>query len=70
MRTAIFITLPFDRTLRDYTNYITGRPGFQKEVIEQMRQNAKVDSLPESRKYVTILLDEMKVKETTNIVVK
>ena len=28
-----------------------------------MRQDAKLDSLPDSRKYVTILLDEMKVKE-------
>ena len=28
-----------------------------------MRQDAKLDSLPESRKYVAILLDEMKVQE-------
>ena len=28
-----------------------------------MRQDTKVDSLPKSRQYVTILLDEMKVKE-------
>lgn len=58
-----FVTLPSERTLRDYTNYIKSVPGYQQEVIDMMRHESKCSELPESRRYVSILLDEMKVKE-------
>ena len=63
MRSSGFITLPSERTLRDYTNYIKCVPGYQQEVVDMMRQESKCDELPEAKRYVTILLDEMKVKE-------
>ena len=63
MRTAGFVTLPSERTLRDYTNYIKAVPGLQPEVLEQLRSEAKVNDLPESKQYVTLLIDEMKIKE-------
>ncbi len=63
MRSSGFITLPSERTLRDYTNYIKCVPGYQQEVVDMMMKESKCDELPDSKKYVTILLDEMKVKE-------
>ena len=63
MRSSGFITLPSERTLRGYTNYIKCVPGYQQEVVDMMRQESKCDELPEAKRYVTILLDEMKVKE-------
>ena len=63
MRTSGFITLPSERTLRDYTSYIKSVPGYQKEVIDMMENESKCKELPHSRRYVTILLDEMKIKE-------
>ena len=62
MRTSGFVTLPSERTLRDYTTYIKCVPGYQQEVVD-MRKESKCDELPESKRYVTIILDEMKVKE-------
>lgn len=63
MRSSGFITLPSERTLRDYTNYIKCVPGYQQEVVVMMRQESKCDELPEGKRYVTMLLDEMKIKE-------
>ena len=65
LRTSGFISLPSDltrhQTLRDYTHYFTSTPGFQTEIFQQLQK--EVESLPESRKYVGIVIDEMKIKE-------
>ncbi len=37
LRTAGFVTLPSERTLRDYTNYIRAVPGLQAEVLKRQR---------------------------------
>ena len=63
MRSSGFITLPSERTLRDYTNYIKCALGYQQEVVDMMQVKWKCDQLPECRRYVTLLFDEMKVKE-------
>ena len=63
MRSSGFITLPSERTLRDYTNYIKSVPGYQQELIDMMRHESNCNELSESRRYVTIVLDEMKIKE-------
>ena len=62
-RTAGFIKLPSERTLRDYTHYFKSQTGFQREVNEQVLKESKVDQLQENRKYCALFLDEMKVKE-------
>ena len=49
--------------MRDYTHYFESKTGFQEEVIEQLKQESKVNELPEQQKYCGIVLDEMKVKE-------
>ena len=63
MRSAGFIKLPSERTLRDYTHYFRSKTGFQEEVNDQLRKEAKVSDLPEPKKYCGLILDEMKVKE-------
>lgn len=37
--------------------------GFQKEVHQQLLDEAKIESLPENRRFVSLILDEMKIKE-------
>ena len=55
--------LPSQRTLRDYTHYCTGNPGFSTAVDEQLMSAAGIDSLAEWQKCVFILIDEMHIKE-------
>ena len=62
-RTAGFIKLPSERTLRDYTHYFKHRAGFQPELNQQLRKESKVHDLPEEQKYCGIIFDEMKVRE-------
>ena len=62
-RTAGFIKLPCERTLRDYTNYFESKPGFQLEVNKQLVKESRVKTLTEAKKFCGIVLDEMKVKE-------
>ena len=63
LRTSGFLRLPSERTLRDYVHYFSSKPGFQSEVHKQLFDEAKLASLPESRRYVSLILDEMKIKQ-------
>ena len=63
LRTSGFIALPSERTLRDYTNYFASKPGFQVEVLQQLQKEVESLSLPDSRKFAGIIIDEMKIKE-------
>ena len=56
-----FLILPSRRRLRDYKNYIHPQRGFNPGVIEELKIMTKDFSDPE--RYVTILIDEMKVQE-------
>ena len=61
MRTAGFITLPSERTLRDYTHVFENRVGFQFEVNDLLAAEAKSNAA--GHKHVVLIFDEMKVKE-------
>ena len=63
MRSTGFLKLPSERTLRDYTNYFKHQTGYQPEVIRELQQEAKLESLPENRKFCSIVVDEMRVRE-------
>ena len=63
MRTSGFLKLPSERTLRDYVHYFSSKPGFQNEVHQQLLEEAKIESLPEDKRFVCLILDEMKIKE-------
>ena len=58
-----FLTLPSQRTLRDYTHYIKPEVGFQAEVNAELCKEANVSCLKEHEKCVGIIFDEMKIKD-------
>lgn len=62
MRTSGFITLPSERTLRDYTHLVKGRTGIQPEVNTQLIKESNVLSIEEWKKYVVVVFDEVKIK--------
>lgn len=64
LRTSGFLKLPSERTLRDYTHYFQAKPGFQEEVEEMLVTDMKLSELPDWKKHVVLLLDEMKIKES------
>ena len=64
LRTSGFLKLPSERTLRDYTHFIKTRPGFQAEVDSMLVREAGLSDLPEWKRYVVLLLDEMKIKQS------
>ena len=63
LRTSGFIQLPSERTLRDYTHFFKSAPGFHSDLNEQLKKEAVIESLPESQRFVALLIDEMKIKE-------
>lgn len=63
LRSSGFLKLPSERTLRDYTHYFQNKPGFQDEVNQQLLEEVEKMKLLDERKYVGLLVDEMKVKE-------
>ena len=63
MRSAGFVTLPSERTLRDYSNFFQSKPGFQHEVNKQLMREAKLEELDDLQRHVVLVFDEMKIKE-------
>ena len=62
LRTSGFIKLPSERSLRDYTHFFKSKPGFQDEVDLMLMREANLSKLPDWRKYIVILFDEIKVR--------
>ena len=63
LRSSGCIHLPSQRTLRDYTHFVSAATGFSEEVDKMLAIAADVDKCPEREKYTAILLDEMYIKE-------
>ena len=61
LRNTGVLTLPSERTLRDYTHWVEGEAGFQASVNRQLIEEANVRE--EKDKYVALVFDEMKVRE-------
>ena len=61
LRNTGVLTLPSERTLRDYMHWIEGEAGFQASVNHQLIEEANVRE--EKDKYVALVFDEMKVRE-------
>lgn len=47
---------------KNLSNYFFNKPGFMDEVDEQLMSEVS-PSLPTSRQFIALLIDEMKVKE-------
>lgn len=55
--------LPSERTLRDYTHYIKAQSGFRDDIDEDLKREANMHKLSDWKRHVTVLIDEMKIKE-------
>lgn len=64
LRTSGFLKLPSERLLRDYTHFIKSKPGFSSELDQLLADESQVKTLPEWKRHVVLVLDEMKVKES------
>ena len=42
---------------------VKSQAGFLPDLNEQLKNEAGIDSLPESKRYVALLIDEMKIKD-------
>lgn len=62
LRSSGVITLPSERTLRDYTNWTKATPGFGVHVGKQLLAETHLDS-SDYHRYVCLAFDECKVKE-------
>lgn len=63
LRSSGILTLPSQRTLRDYTHYIKASTGFSAEVDKMLISTAKLDTCPPRNKCVLLLLDEMYIRQ-------
>ena len=63
LRKSRVLTLPSQRTLRDYTYAVKASSGFSTEGDRQLMEAACVLTCPEYEKNVIITMDEMHVKE-------
>ena len=63
LRTSGVLTLPSERTLRDYSNVIEGKAGFQVEVTQELVKEIKLSTLNDSKKHVALVVDELKIME-------
>ena len=64
LRTSGFLKLPSERTLRDYTHFIKSKAGVSSELDQLLADESQVSTLPEWKRHVVLVLDEMKVKES------
>lgn len=60
------MTLPSERTLRDYTHFFQSTTGFQAEVDAMLKRELDLDAADKNdlKRYVILLMDEMKIKES------
>lgn len=63
MHSSGFVTLPLERTLRDYSKFFQSKAGFQHEVNKQLMKEAKLDECDGPQRHVVLVFDEMKINE-------
>ena len=61
LRSTGVLTLPSERTLRDYTHFFKAGSGFSSDVDTQLRKEAQLESSRNS--FVCLVFDEVKIKE-------
>ena len=67
LQTRRFMQFPSERTFHDYTHYVKASSGFQCDIDEDLKRGANLKDLPEWKRYMVILIDEMKVKERNSV---
>ena len=60
LRNSGILKLPSQRTLRDYRNYVKPKPGFNNQVILELKK--MTSDYTYLQRYVVLLIDEMKIR--------
>ena len=63
MRQSGLISLPSQRTLRDYTHYTSTAIGFSDKVDQQLMDLADISFLSTYQRCVAVIMDEMHIRE-------
>ena len=63
LRNSGIISIPSERTLRDYRHFNTSTSGFSKDTDLQLLDLVNQEKSKELSKYVTLVIDEMYIKE-------
>lgn len=63
LRESGVLSLPSQRTLRDYTHYITTTVRFSHKMDEELMEAARIEASPEWQRCVILILDEMHIRE-------
>ena len=63
LRESGCISLPSQRTLRDYSHCVKAGAGFSTDVDAQLAKAVNMESCPEWHKLVILLIDEMHIRE-------
>ena len=56
-----FISLPSERTLRDYTHWIEFGTGTSTAAVDRLNQDLNYEKLSNTQKKIVLLMDEMKI---------
>ena len=57
------VSIPSERTLRDYRHFASSTPGFSRDVDLQLLDLVKVQEPADLANYVSVIIDEMYIKE-------
>ena len=63
LRSSGIIKLPSQRTLRDYTHFVSSKPGFSADLDKQLIKQSNSTNLEPHQRHVCLVADEMYVKE-------
>ena len=63
LRSSGFLTLPSDRTLRDYSHYYARVTGFHNDIDNQLLAEIEQGKVPDCKRYIALSFDEIKIKE-------
>ena len=63
MRSSGVLVLPSERTLRDYTHWMSSDVGFSESVDQDLMKEAKLDAAQDFQKHVCLVFDEVRIKE-------
>ena len=63
VRSAGFMTMPSERTLRDYIHVFPCFSGFNSATNRQLMTEAKIETLTKFERQIVLSLDEMKIRE-------
>ena len=63
LRASGCLVLPSQRTLRDYTYFVSSTVGFSDDVDKQLMDVSELSKLQDFQRCIALIMDEMHIKE-------